>query len=375
MKKERTALAATAASVTLVGFIAQFFGLRATHSSVIVLQLGAILVMTGLRSYAHARRDSNNDIKEPDVVRGYELDWLAKNLGGCSTWEVGPFSRDGPVQSETAYNGSKLGEIGALELPRTEARENPGPTPETRPIPSEPGNVGAGENPNTAPATEPLQAPKMPQRAMMIRVSLAGLSIDWDLNSRKCVAVLQRAIEESMNDVFAKMELNQKNLNEPSFQWCIPVTARPKPRGGSTSELAQDCEVSLILERKKDETGSWGEWEVKNKELEAVLCLWASSLTGFDRMQAQNNKVRPKQIRLLGLPPSPRPLTTSFGSTAVQSSGRQNSATNRSDTSGGVEVCQMSISAWRRTVSISRHYVLKRSIPCFLADWLGGWME
>lgn len=296
-KKERTALAATAVCVTLVGFIAQFFGLRATHSSVIVLQLGAILVMTGIRSYAHSRRDNNNDIEKPDMVKGYELDWLAKNLGGCSTWEVMSLyhsdSRDVPVQSETA---SKPGESGASELPRAEVRENSGFTPATRLISSESGKVGAGENPNT----EPLQASRMPQSTMSIRSSLAGLSIDWDLNSRKCVAVLKSAIQESMNDVFTKMELNQKNCNEPSFEWCIPVTARPKTREGAPLEPGQNCAVSLILERKKDETGSWGEWGVKNEELEAVLCLWVSSLTEFDRKQAQNVEVRPKQIRLLG---------------------------------------------------------------------------
>lgn len=96
------------------------------------------------------------------MVRGYELDWLAKHLGGCSTWEVRSFSRDGPVQSETVYNASKLGEIGALDLLRMEVREDSGLTPATRPISSGPSNVGVGEGPSTAPATEPLQAPRMP---------------------------------------------------------------------------------------------------------------------------------------------------------------------------------------------------------------------
>lgn len=50
----RESLTTTAVLVTLLGFTTQFFGLRATHSSVIVLQLAAILVMTALRSYSHS---------------------------------------------------------------------------------------------------------------------------------------------------------------------------------------------------------------------------------------------------------------------------------------------------------------------------------
>lgn len=73
--------------ITLFSFITQFFGLRAAHSSVIVLQLGAILVMTALRSWANLKRQRENQIPDPADIEGFELDWLAKNLTGCSSWD------------------------------------------------------------------------------------------------------------------------------------------------------------------------------------------------------------------------------------------------------------------------------------------------
>lgn len=79
--------AIVAVGTSLFGFIAQFVALRAMHATITVAQLGAVLVMTLLRSFAHSARDQN-DIKYPELVDGNELEWLAKDLNGCKTWEV-----------------------------------------------------------------------------------------------------------------------------------------------------------------------------------------------------------------------------------------------------------------------------------------------
>lgn len=84
----RSALLLVAITLTLFGFITQFFGLRATHSSVIVLQLAAILLMTAVRSWAHLKLESKNDIINPIAIEGCELDWLAKRLTNCTSWEI-----------------------------------------------------------------------------------------------------------------------------------------------------------------------------------------------------------------------------------------------------------------------------------------------
>lgn len=87
----RSALVILGVTITLLSFITQFFGLRATLSSVIVLQLGAILVMTAVRSWAHLKLESKNNIDRPLKADGSELDWLAKDLTNCDSWEIRSF--------------------------------------------------------------------------------------------------------------------------------------------------------------------------------------------------------------------------------------------------------------------------------------------
>lgn len=265
----RTALVATAVCITLLGFIAQFFGLRATHSSVIVLQLCAILLMTALRSYAHVDRENHNHITQPDMVKGYELDWLAKNLRNCSTWKVVivpcQVPKDSPTEPEAVHtSSSQLTEAG-------EKRD------------SVPAEGSAGE--------------LTPVAVMRARARLARLSGDWDVESRKKVAVLQSAIEGAINVVFANMKLKEHQNDElSSFKWGVSVRARLN----DGDRQAQNCEVKLTLTREKNETGSWGGWKANKSELEAILCLWVSSLAELDRKQAKKGKLRLKQVRLLG---------------------------------------------------------------------------
>lgn len=66
--------------LTTLGFIAQFLGLRACHSSVAVAQLGVMLVMTIFRAFLRTQRlkqEENCMSDHPDAYVGHELDWLA----------------------------------------------------------------------------------------------------------------------------------------------------------------------------------------------------------------------------------------------------------------------------------------------------------
>lgn len=326
----RTALAATAVGVTLIGFITQFFGLRATHSSVIVLQLVAILVMTAFRSYIHSNRDRCNHIKDTDAVCEYELDWLAKRLGGCYSWNVRPLpSRAlGDLSSSGAVITEGTPEINPIERsshptdPTEKAEEKDeidpagSPSPDPSPLP-QPGLDSTGLKQDSRPAPSPVQvdgemshvepplepqAESMPQIVMRIRASLTGLSDDWVLQSRKSIAMLQQAIEGTVNDVFAKMVIKAKYQKRELFEWRVPVTATQIlwVNGAESQGPAEEHQVSLMLARQQDETGSLGDWTITTSELEAIFCLWVSSLTMFDRQQAQNDILRPKHIRLMG---------------------------------------------------------------------------
>lgn len=111
---ERNTLVIVAVSTALFGFIAQFVGLRALHATVTITQLGAVLIMTALRSLAHMQRQDKNDIQNPDQVSGYELDWLAKRLNQCDAWEVA----SGFSEPLTSKKTSNL----AMDVVRSRAR-------------------------------------------------------------------------------------------------------------------------------------------------------------------------------------------------------------------------------------------------------------
>ena len=71
--------------LTMIGFVIQFVGIRGLHSSVILAQLGATMVMTIVRTGLRAERmqEGDNILKEDQsIVSGdeHELDWLTFHL-------------------------------------------------------------------------------------------------------------------------------------------------------------------------------------------------------------------------------------------------------------------------------------------------------
>lgn len=69
--------------ITIFGFILQFVGLRALHSTISIAQLGATLLMSIIRSMLRTERPKKEDNRlgdDPDLFQGHELDWLAMEL-------------------------------------------------------------------------------------------------------------------------------------------------------------------------------------------------------------------------------------------------------------------------------------------------------
>ncbi|EEQ85466.1 ankyrin repeat domain-containing protein 28 [Blastomyces dermatitidis ER-3] len=86
-KDPQKALVWTAISSASAGFVLQFLGLRACHSSVAVAQLGATLVMTAVRSSLRIKRLKQSEVylaDRPEFYEGHELDWLSLNIGDLS---------------------------------------------------------------------------------------------------------------------------------------------------------------------------------------------------------------------------------------------------------------------------------------------------
>lgn len=73
---------------TSTGFICQFLGLRACHSSVAVAQFGATILMSLVRASLRTQRlrtDDNLLRNNPDCFQGNELDFLALNIAQSPT--------------------------------------------------------------------------------------------------------------------------------------------------------------------------------------------------------------------------------------------------------------------------------------------------
>jgi hypothetical protein len=69
----------------LVGYLMQFIGLRGMKAWVSLAQLGIMLIMSVLRGCLRMQRLGRNDnmlLTAPDMVAGYELDWLSLEIIG-----------------------------------------------------------------------------------------------------------------------------------------------------------------------------------------------------------------------------------------------------------------------------------------------------
>lgn len=80
-------------SITMLGFVIQFVGLRGLHASIPLAQLGATLVMTVVRIALRAGRMNEKDnlleeVQEDIANDGHELDWLTMRLFNISSFKV-----------------------------------------------------------------------------------------------------------------------------------------------------------------------------------------------------------------------------------------------------------------------------------------------
>ncbi|OBS25934.1 hypothetical protein FPOA_06467 [Fusarium poae] len=73
----------TGTAITLCGFVLQFVGLRGMHWSASIAQLGAVLVMVGVKAWVR-RGLATSPACEP-LPSGFELDWFTRTLGGIET--------------------------------------------------------------------------------------------------------------------------------------------------------------------------------------------------------------------------------------------------------------------------------------------------
>ncbi|KAJ3455528.1 hypothetical protein MRS44_017010 [Fusarium solani] len=223
--------------ISLCGFIVQFTGLRGMHWSASIAQLGAVLVMTGVRAWV--RRGLAKPPTCQPLHSEFELDWFAMTFGDLENAPWLHSSKvDGERHSRPWTNGGWDWRIGTVGDPATSFEP-------LHPIESEP--------------TDPKNLSKV-HRVMMIRRDLGELA-DWHGSASQKAIALARAIEITMDAL----------IEGPTrkFTWTLPAC------GGDS--------IHFRLERQQN-----GKWKAYSDEIEAALSLWLYSVN--EQEQGQRRK-------------------------------------------------------------------------------------
>ncbi|KNG89952.1 hypothetical protein ANOM_001178 [Aspergillus nomiae NRRL 13137] len=238
-------------SITLVGFVAQFVGLRGLHSSVTLAQMGSTLVMAIVRTCLRTKRVSSkeNRLTKPEQqlasYKSQELDCFAFHLEDVKSFSLVP----GIVRSSSQYQ------------------------PSLRSVAS--GNSG--------------QTSRLGTRLIQTRMQLANLtsstnSMAWsDMSIRQAAQNLAQAIEATM-DLLSTWQHAPKDVD--SFDLELVCQSHHK-------FVAPNLESYTIHLERADDTL---QWRVQQNELEAVLGLWTWSLLASSPEWLQD-----KLGRLVGL--------------------------------------------------------------------------
>jgi len=232
----QTLLTAVAISLSLLGFIAQFVGLRGLNWWVTIAQLLAIAIMTVLR--AVVRRNLVHDVEPQRIEHGYELDMVARQIKGCADWTVVTWGFDRSGNFDVPSGGHGLGNM-----------------------------------------------------VMEARCRLGALS-RWGSQWQKTVDSTCEAIEAVMNFLCTNEDVILKTTDlSHTFEWRLiaEVTKRVSEGvvGGVAEGIAgrvaigvntdytpfQIIQLSLSREWLSDGRG-WGDWKADKSRIEAVLGLW-----------------------------------------------------------------------------------------------------
>ncbi|KAF8251592.1 ankyrin [Wilcoxina mikolae CBS 423.85] len=236
-KEQQLAILTTVAiSVSLVGFIAQFVGLRGLNWWVTIAQLLAVGIMVVLR--AIVRRNLVHKVQPQRIDSGYELDTLAKQMKGCNHWSVVSWGFD---SDGITSNGL---------------------------------------------ASVVLDA----------RCRLHELS-HWECQWKKAVDSTSESIVVAMNLLCKNSDVDLKSLLD-TFSWNLIVEVAPltvevdtETVTGLTDGVAAGNRVlqsvQLSMSRKWIDGGrGWGDWKVDKYKIEAALGLWMLHFKDLEAKQA-----------------------------------------------------------------------------------------
>lgn len=260
LQKKSEVQVGLATGITLAGFVLQFIGLRAMHSSVSVFQLGAILLMSIIRAGLRTQRlgvEQNLLRRRPDEVEGYELDWLALQMAQ----EKG----DEPEKQDEQDEYPKLWAVTG------------GPVKPKLPNDSHEFHNTAAEGDNNSGSNKQLA-----RRIFFYRSRLAELtsqasggklkaSTAWEdrlIKARSQARQLKKAVESSASILFTQAQVKSEWKFIECFPWTIKVVGYD-PEGSGES-----ADVSIPLNRGNNSGKSTTTtWQVNQHYLEALIGL------------------------------------------------------------------------------------------------------
>lgn len=281
-KKVTNRLVWVAVYSTTIGFVAQFLGLRACHSSVSVAQLGVMLVMSMVRAGLRTRRLNENENlmdKSPRSVTGHEIDWLALRLGKQGKtqriWRIAHIGNDHSQKASDFADKNRrslcIGEdyqLVGFRQPNLETEE-----------------FGLTYSPEAW--LKELQSKRevLPSheaiKAFLYRCRLARITQSWKPNLvavRKTAEALAQVIEQTTDYISANEEISKGWDAVHTMYWPIKCEflGKHEPSKGAT-------EIFISLNRHVDLDGNaTSKWKIDTSELEAVLGLqvWALAERG-----------------------------------------------------------------------------------------------
>jgi len=276
---------------SLSGFILQFIGLRGLHWSATVVQVGATILMTIVRTTV--RRNLADKPFAYQLPSGFELEWLAMTLGS-GEWSK---REDGSarVSGADSQRGSPRSRLGGLFVwQRPWYKEFWAEIFSEASVGQMDWNVPCKQ----ASAEGGLQLSDMALKSNISTTVLAvrqhlGSLTDWDGPAPEESLSLTNAMEVTMNKLHAPKASHQAE------RIYFPLKVE-------RSRLAQPETVYLTFEQDINEGHKWKACEA---QVEALISLWLFSLSLKGTVKGnQNNYRRPRgqvsgreeRIRLLG---------------------------------------------------------------------------
>ncbi|KPM36355.1 hypothetical protein AK830_g10197 [Neonectria ditissima] len=303
-----------AVSAVLLGYIAQFIGLRGMKAWVALAQLAVTLLMSSLRGFLRMQRlgkESNQLGDIPDLVSGHELDWLSLEISQqkCK-WHVTGQYQDAQTSTRISRTDSQ-GPEDSMEASTTPGSNANAPF-DSDDLKSLGGNAPVS---STAP---PIKIPRVDdiEQLLHIRKRLAHLTGHTSLER------LSPSEYQEWKDSAVKVRAKANQISTALCQITEKVALKSQPTEirlrikAASHQFKSNTYSNQFIEvlLKQFYPGSQKGWTIDSAKIEAILSLWLWTLTSDpilrnDADASQNTSKQVVMERMVSASPDDRNWT------------------------------------------------------------------